>query len=49
VFPTLVNTLAVVIGSLAGMAFHGRLTQRFRIILFQSIGLATLVIGLLIE
>ncbi len=45
-FPTLVNTLAVVIGSLAGMAFHGRLTLRFRIILFQSIGLATLVIGL---
>jgi len=46
VFPTLVNTLAVVAGSLAGLAFHGRLAPRFRVILFQAIGLATLVIGL---
>ncbi|MFB3787590.1 MAG: DUF554 domain-containing protein [bacterium] len=46
VFPTLVNTLAVMTGSLVGLMFHNRLSLRFRTILFQAIGLATLLIGL---
>ena len=43
---TLVNTLAVLLGAAVGLGLHGRITDRFRIILFQSIGLITLIIGL---
>lgn len=44
--PTLINTLAIVIGSSIGLLLHSRITERFRSILFQAIGLATILIGL---
>ena len=44
--PTIVNTIAVVIGAMIGLLLHGRISERFRVILFQAIGLSTLVIGL---
>lgn len=44
--PTIVNTIAVIIGSSIGLLFNRHLTDRFRIILFQAIGLTTAVIGL---
>ncbi len=44
--PTLINTLAVLIGSAIGLLLHGKLAPRFKSILFQAIGLATIVIGL---
>jgi len=44
--PTLVNALAVLMGSAIGLLLHGRLSNRFREILFQAIGLATVVIGM---
>ncbi len=44
--PTLVNALAVIVGSSIGLLFYGRLSQRFRLILFQSIGLTVLMLGL---
>ncbi len=43
---TLVNTLAVLLGSAVGLGLHGRIAERFKVILFQSIGLITLIIGL---
>lgn len=46
-FPTLVNTIAIIIGSSIGLLLHKRLTERFRVILFQGIGLSTLLIGLI--
>jgi uncharacterized protein len=45
-FPTLVNTAAVLIGSLIGLSFHGRLSSRFKRILFQAIGLSVAIIGM---
>ncbi len=42
---TLVNAIAVLAGSTIGLILHGRITERFKIILFQAIGLTTLVIG----
>lgn len=45
--PTLVNTLAIVIGAGLGLLLHDRLTERFRLILFQGIGLSVMLIGLL--
>ncbi len=44
--PTFVNTVAVIIGSLTGLALHNKLEERFRIILFQVLGLLTILIGL---
>lgn len=42
---TLVNTGAVIVGSLVGMAVHSRLPQRYVNIVFQAIGLVTIGIG----
>lgn len=42
---TIINVLAVVTGSLIGLLFHARLPQRFSTIIFQAIGLFTLVLG----
>jgi uncharacterized membrane protein YqgA involved in biofilm formation len=42
---TLVNTGAVIVGSLVGMAIHSRLPQRYVNIVFQGIGLITIGIG----
>ncbi len=41
----LVNALAIVVGSLAGMLFGARLPERVRLIVFQGLGLCILVIG----
>lgn len=43
---TLINVAAVAIGSLAGLIFHARLPSRFTEILFQAIGLFTIVLGI---
>lgn len=45
-FPTLVNAVAVFIGALIGLGFHGRISDRYRTILFQALGLITLLIGI---
>ena len=42
---SVLNALAIVIGSLAGLALHSRLPQRFVAITFQGLGLLTLFLG----
>ena len=42
---SILNALAIVIGSLAGLALHARLPQRFVAITFQGLGLLTLFLG----
>jgi hypothetical protein len=42
---TIVNVLAVLVGSLAGLALRGRLPDRTVTVVMQAIGLATLYIG----
>ena len=44
---TTVNTIAVIIGSAAGLLLRRGLPERFRTILFQGIGLVTILIGVL--
>lgn len=44
--PTIVNVLTVICGSLAGVLFHRILQERFRELIFQSLGLVTILIGL---
>ncbi len=44
--PTLANAFAVALGACAGLALAGIIAERFRSMLFHSIGLLTLVIGL---
>lgn len=43
---TLINVAAVLVGSIVGLIFHARLPQRFSEILFQAIGLFTIVLGI---
>lgn len=43
---TIVNTVAVILGSLLGMLLHKNLPSRLKDIVFQGIGLSTLVIGI---
>lgn len=43
---TLVNTVAVIVGSLIGMAAGKRLPERLKTILIQCLGLSTILIGL---
>jgi uncharacterized protein len=43
---TLVNTLAVIVGSGIGLLLHNRFPENIRKISFQGIGLCTVVIGL---
>ena len=43
---SLLNSLAIVIGSLAGLALHSRLSQRYVAISFQGLGLLSLFLGL---
>lgn len=45
-FGTIVNIATVVAGSLVGIFFHSKLPQRFVKIIFQSIGLFTIYIGI---
>lgn len=44
--PTFVNTIAILFGGAIGLLLHGRLASRFQTILFQTLGLITLMIGL---
>ena len=48
VFPLgpLVNAAAVIAGGLIGLALGARLPERMRAIVFQGLGLCTLVIGM---
>ncbi len=43
--PTFVNTATVLLGAIIGLGFHGRISERYRTILFQALGLITLLIG----
>ena len=42
---SIVNALAVVVGSLVGLAFGAFLPERIKTIIFQVIGLFTLILG----
>lgn len=44
---TWVNIITVIVGSVLGLAFGRRLAERFRSIVFQGIGLFTLLLGVL--
>jgi hypothetical protein len=44
-FGTIVNTIAVILGSTLGLIIHSRLPKNITTIAFQGIGLFTLVIG----
>lgn len=44
---TIINVLAVIAGSIAGILFHSRLPKRFTDIIFQAIGLFTIILGVL--
>ena len=41
-----VNAVGIALGSLVGVAFGSRLPERIRTIVFQGLGLCTLVLGL---
>jgi uncharacterized membrane protein YqgA involved in biofilm formation len=43
---TIVNTLAVLAGSLLGLLLHKRMPEKFSAIVMQAIGLFTLIVGL---
>lgn len=43
---TIVNTVAVILGSLLGLLLHKNLPKKIKAIVFQGIGLCTLVIGM---
>lgn len=43
---TIVNTIAVILGSLLGLLLHKNLSEKIKAIVFQGIGLSTLVIGI---
>jgi uncharacterized protein len=43
---TYVNVAAIIIGSLLGVMLHGRVPDRFRLIIFQGIGLSVLALGI---
>src|SRR5512145_1806336 len=45
-FATIVNCLAIIIGSLIGIAFAGRIKEVFRTVVFDGAGFTTLVIGI---
>lgn len=42
---SLVNALAIILGSICGLLLHNRFPDRVRIIVFQGLGLCVLVIG----
>jgi hypothetical protein len=43
---TLVNALAIVLGSVLGLVLRGRFPERIRVVSFQGVGLCVLVIGM---
>lgn len=43
---TLVNAAAIVVGGLVGLAAHSRFPERVRVIVFQGLGLCTLLLGM---
>ena len=42
---TLVNAATVLVGSVLGLSVAGRLPDRYRIIVLQSLGLVTITLG----
>lgn len=42
---TIVNAIAVLIGGAVGLVLHDRLPQKVKVIVFQGLGLSTIVIG----
>jgi uncharacterized protein len=46
VIATIVNCLAVIVGSLIGVNVHNRLGERFKQVVFNGVGLISLVIGI---
>ncbi|WP_027183483.1 DUF554 domain-containing protein [Desulfovibrio inopinatus] len=42
---SLVNAAAIIIGSLIGLLFHGKFPDRYKLIVFQGLGLCVFVIG----
>ena len=42
---TIINVIAVIIGSILGLAIKGSLKDKYKLIVFQSLGLLTIVIG----
>lgn len=42
---TIVNCLAVVLGSVLGILFAGRISERFRAAIFEGAGITTMIIG----
>lgn len=49
VLATIVNSVAVLIGSLIGFFFHSRITDRFKETVYTGIGVITLVIGVMMS
>jgi uncharacterized membrane protein YqgA involved in biofilm formation len=45
-FGTVLNVLAIIIGSLAGLALKRRLPERVRLIMIEGLGLAVVLVGL---
>lgn len=45
-FGTIVNSLAIITGCIIGLILKGHFPERISVILFQGIGLATLVLGI---
>ncbi len=45
-FGSLANAATIILGSLAGCLLHSRFPDRIRVIVFQGLGLCTLLIGL---
>jgi hypothetical protein len=45
-FGTIVNSLAIIIGCIIGLILKGHFPERISVILFQGIGLVTLVLGI---
>lgn len=43
---SLVNALAIILGSFVGFLLHSRLPQKIQLIVFQGLGLSTLLVGI---
>jgi uncharacterized membrane protein YqgA involved in biofilm formation len=43
---SLVNALAIIAGGTVGLLLHGRFPERFRVVVFQGLGLCVTVLGL---
>ncbi len=46
---TIVNCIAVLVGSLVGLLFHRRITEQFKEIVYTGVGMITLLIGIIMS